>query len=380
MSAKDKREEEKKKEKEKEIIKEVFNLNLYEFIDEYTDKGSGKMPDCYLRAKKEGLPDLAIEVKTLRRDLDRPVDDKTLDQIQKEAQSGIIEHSLSIRNLHIILKLELPLYKNIPPKRVENHTWNDLKKELDKYKEKWESILDKISDIEKLLESEDEDIYVKDLPPEKKDELRKIIEDIKRQDRKFLEYNITYFTYLYLDIHAEICTEKIKDVKKIIQDNKEEGLKWRIKDFLKTYFSEELGIACPQVSVSEESSENGFIFTIRFIVFWGPEEIEFHIEEIERYVERSKGKFENLRKVKSDKSDKSSHWELLLVKGETGIRDSFKSFVEKLDKELENKGYDCLFYVKEPDSWFGIYHLIIRMDNRMGDDWKTQILGILNKA
>jgi hypothetical protein len=70
----------------------------------------------------------------------------------------------------------------------------------------------------------------------------------------------------------------------------------------------------------------------------------------------------------------------LLVKGETRIRDSFKSFVEKLDKGLENKGYDCLFYVKEPDGWFGVYHLIIRMDNRMGDDWKTQISGILNKA
>jgi hypothetical protein len=80
MSAKNKREEEKK------ILKEVFNLDLYEFVYEYTDKGSGKaseqMPDCYLRSKKEGLPDLAIEVKTLERRMstfqvhDRINDDK----------------------------------------------------------------------------------------------------------------------------------------------------------------------------------------------------------------------------------------------------------------------------------------------------------------
>jgi hypothetical protein len=80
MSAKNKREEEKK------ILSEVFNLDLYEFVDEYTDKGSGKaseqMPDFYLRSKKEGLPDLAIEVKTLERRMstfqvhDRINDDK----------------------------------------------------------------------------------------------------------------------------------------------------------------------------------------------------------------------------------------------------------------------------------------------------------------
>jgi len=39
MSANNKREEEKK------ILNEVFNLDLYEFVDEYTDKGSGKASD-----------------------------------------------------------------------------------------------------------------------------------------------------------------------------------------------------------------------------------------------------------------------------------------------------------------------------------------------
>jgi hypothetical protein len=72
MSAENKRKEENKREKEKMILNEVFNLDLHEFVDEYADEGSGKAlgktPDFYLRSKEEGLPDLAIEVKTLQRD------------------------------------------------------------------------------------------------------------------------------------------------------------------------------------------------------------------------------------------------------------------------------------------------------------------------
>jgi hypothetical protein len=329
------------------------------------------MPDFYLRSKKEGLPDLAIEVKTLERDYDRRADYETLPEVE--------EHHLSVKDFHFVLKLDLLAYKNPPPKKVRG-VWYSLKEELDKYKEKWEYVLDRIIGIEKLLENEDEDIYVKDLTHEKKDELRKIIDDIKRQDKRFLEGPDNYFhsNYLCLDIHAEVCPKRVRDVKTTIQNSKEEGLKWRIKDFLKDYFSKELGILPQQVVVDGKSSENGFIFTILFVLYWKEEEgVEFYMKEIERYVKRSKGKFEHLRKVKSDKSDGRPHWELLLVKGETRIRDSFKSFIEKLDKELEKKGYDCLFYVKEPDSWFGIYHLIIRMDlgtgTSVGDDWKKQI-------
>jgi hypothetical protein len=369
MSAKDGERKKKEKEEEKKILKEVFNLDFYERVDEYTDEASGKMPDCYLRSKKEGLPDLAIEVKTLRRDHDRPADYETLPKVE--------EHHLSIKDFHFVLKLDLLGYKNPPLKKVRGVWEGKFKKELDKYKEKWEYVLDRIGDIEKMLESEYKDIYVKDLPHERKDELRKIIADIKRQDKRFLEYNTTYFTYLCLDMHAEIYTKKIKDIKRVIQDNKEEGLKWRIKDFLTTYFSKELGIAPQQVVVDEKDSENGFIFPIRFIVFWEPEEIEFHMEEIERYVERSKGKFETLRKVKSDKSDKSPHWELLLVKGEAVVYHSFDSFIKKIEEWLKKNGYDYLLGVRDSG---GVYYLIIRMDNRMGDDWKTQILGILNKV
>jgi hypothetical protein len=392
MSAKDNRKE------EENILNEVFNLDLYEFVDEYTDKGSGKaseqMPDFYLRSKKEGLPDLAIEVKTLRRDYDRSADYETPPEVE--------EHHLSVKDFHVVLKLDLLVYKNPPPMKVKR-VWDSLKKELDKYKEKWESILDRISDIEKLLENEDKDIYVKDPPHEKKDELRKIIEDIKRQDERFLKYNITYFTYLCLDMHAEICQEKIGDVKTTIQNNKEEGLKWRIEDFLKTYFSKELGISPDKVVVDKESSGNGFIFPIRFVLHWKvEEEVKFYMEEIGSYVERSKGKFEHLRKVKSDKSDGSSHLELLLVKGSLVADRDFNSFIEKIKAELTKKGYDCLLCIRkrkegEDDefitieikngtvrssggSWDGNYYLIIRMDNGMGDDWKTQISGILNEV
>jgi hypothetical protein len=398
MSAKNKREEEKK------ILNEVFNLGTYyDFVDEYTDKNSEKLPDCYLRSKKEGLPDLAIEVKTLEREYDRTVDDATLDQIQKETQDGIMEHSFSIRNLHIVLKLKLPLYKNIPPKPIMRTYWDDLKKELNKYKEKWEYVLDRISDIEKLLENEDEDIYVKDLPHEKKDKLRKIIDDIKRQDKRFLEEPYIYVYYLCLDIHVETCPKRVRDVKTTIQNSKEEVLKWHIEDFLEDYFSEKLGISPQQVVVDEESSENGFIFTIWFVLYPKvEEEVKFYMEEIERYVEESKGKFEHLRKVKSDKSDGSSHLELLLVKGSLVADRDFNSFIEKIKAELTKKGYDCLLCIRkrkegEDDefitieikngtvrvsggNWDGNYYLIIRMDNEMGGYWKTQISGILSEV
>jgi len=280
MSAKDKREEEEK------ILKEVFNLDLYEFVDEYTDKGSGKasgkMPDFYLRSKKEGLPDLAIEIKTLERDLDRTADFE---------MPSIPEYSLSVGNFRVVLRLNLIPWKEVQPKRMLR-LWENLGKELSKYRKEWEYRLNEVSD-----------------------------------KKAWLEEHIT--------------------------------------NFLRNYFFANNPV--PSRSVRSKDEGDNLIFTITPpAIGWAPEDPAFHIEKIEEYVEESKGKFESLRKVKSDKSDDSPHWGLLLVKGETRIRDSFRSFVEKLDKELEKKGYDCLFYVREPDSWFGIYHLIIRMDNGDG--------------
>jgi hypothetical protein len=295
MSAKNKREEEKK------ILNEVFNLDLYEFVDEYTDKGSGEaseqMPDFYLRSKKEGLPDLAIEVKTLRRDLDRP---------EYFEMPNIPEYSLSVRNFHVVLRLNLILWKEVSPKKVLR-LWENLGKELSKYKEEWE----------------------------------------KELDRLWLEK--------------------------------------RIKDFLLNYFSEKLqkqeSLNKPLIRVRPESEGDNLTFTITPVIGWASEDPVFHIEEIERYVKRSKGKFENLRKVKSDKSDDSPHWELLLVKGEAVAYQSFNSLIEEIKKGLNKNGYDYLLGVRDSG---GIYYLIIRIDKGVGvsegDDWKTQILGILNKV
>jgi len=288
-----------KSREEEMILNEVFNLGLYEFVDEYTDKASGKMPDFYLLSKEEGLPDLAIEIKTLRRDLDRP----------EYYEGPIPKYSLSFRNFWVVLQLNLMPLKEVSPKKV-SELWENLGKELSKYKEEWEKELDKLR------------------------------------------------------------------------------LEERIRDFLWNYFFEKLqeqeSLNKPMIMVRPESEGDNLIFTITLVIGWASEDPAFHIKKIEEYVEKSKGKFDNLRKVKADKSDFSPHWELLLVKGETGIGDSFNSFVEKLDIELEKKGYDCLFYVKELGSWFGIYHLIIRMDlgtgTSVGDDWKTQIMRILNKV
>jgi len=140
MSAENNREEEKK------IISEVFNLDLYEVVDEYTDKGSGKaskkMPDCYLRSKKEGFPDLAIEVKTLRRDLDRPADFEL---------PNIPEYSLPVGNFHVVLRLNLIPLKEVSPKKMLR-LWENLGKELSKYKEEWEYGLNEASDKKAWLE------------------------------------------------------------------------------------------------------------------------------------------------------------------------------------------------------------------------------------
>jgi hypothetical protein len=377
MSAENKRKEKENKrrrEEEKKILSEVFNLDFHEFVDEYTDEGPGKAlgktPDFYLRSKEEGLPDLAIEVKTLRRDHDRPADyDKPLE---------VKEHYLSVKDFQFVLKLDLPVHKNPDPIKVKK-IWHSLKEELDKYEEKWEYILDRISDIENILENEDKDIYVKDLPHEKKDELRKIIDDIKRQDERFVKSlpNDILFAYTCLATYPEICQIKIKDVEGKIKESKEKGLSSRVADFIWYHFMDELKDFPKNyvMKVKKEGVKDNSIFiATRFTITMEPEDPVFHIKEVERYVERSKGKFENLRKVKSDKSDDSPHWELLLVKGLLVAYYRFNSLIEEIEEWLKKNGYDYLLGVRDSG---GIYYLIIRMDKGVGvsggGDWKTQI-------
>ncbi len=409
MSAKNKREEEKK------ILKEVFNLDFHEFVNEYTDKGSGKMPDFYLRSKKEGLPDLAIEVKTLQRDDYRILDEGSLGKALKKIQSAIAEHSLSIGNLPIVLRLRKPFSVGMPPIPVEG-TWNSLKKELDKYKEKWEYILGRISEIEKILEDEDQEKYVKDLSQQKKEQLRKIIGDIEKQDEEFLKgphYVDPYFFYSCLGKDIETCAERVRNVKTIIQISKEKWIKQRIKGFVEAYFYKELGTYLSKktdregwkLNITEVDSENGYILDILFFFLYRDEgEIAFHIEKIKEYVEESIGKFDTLRKQKFEKSDHRLHLELLLVKGETVLDPSFNFLTEKIEDWLKKNGYDYLLFpikqeaeeeivveinrttgeVRSLGAGESVYYLIIRMDKGVGvsegDDWKTQVMRILNEG
>jgi len=359
---------EKHRKNEEEILSDFFNfiiMNLntyYESVDEYTDKCLSlyKMPDFYLRSKKEGLPDLAIEIKTLQRDYDRPTNDET--------KSETKEYCLSIKDFHVILRLDLINWVSISPKAVKRY-WNELEKELSKYKRKWEDILDRINEIEKILENEDQEKCTKDLSNQKKEELKIIIDYIKSQDEKFVEGSANLI-YLGLDIHAETFTKKIKDVKASIQDNKEEGIKERIKSFLEDYFSEmkkqgKLNESAT-MRVKDENKGDCLVFTVRFTITWESEDINFHIEKIEKYIKESEEKFKNLREVKSNKSDESSHLEVLFVKG-MFVTSSLDCYIEKLKEELENKlkqkNYKCL--LRASNKYNGIYYLIIYMNKGM---------------
>jgi hypothetical protein len=391
---------------EEKILNEVFNLDFHEFLDEYTDKGSGKMPDFYLWSKEEGLPDLAIEVKTLQRDEYRILEENSLDNALKKIKSAVLEHSLSIGNLHIVLRLRISFSVGVPPGPVER-TWNSLKKELDKYKEKWEYILGRINEIEKILEDEDQEKYVKDLSHQKKEQLRKIIGDIEKQDEGFLKDTPRD---LCLGKDIETCAERVMNVKTIIQTSKEEWIKQRIKGFVEAYFYKELGTRLSKKldregwkpNISEVDSGNGYTLDILFLFHYIDEgEIAFHIKKIKEYVEESIGKFDTLRKQKFEKSDHSLHLELLLVKGETVLDPSFNSLIEEIEKWLNKNGHDYLLCpikqeaeeeivfetkrttdeVRILGAGEAVYYLIIHMNGEkgrsIGDDWKTQIRKIL---
>jgi hypothetical protein len=303
-----------KSREEEKILNEVFNLDFHEFVDEYTDKGSGKMPDFYLLSKEEGLPDLAIEVKTLRRDLDRP----------EYYEGPIPKYSLSFRNFWVVLQLNLQPLKEVSPKQVLR-LWENLGKKLSKYKKEWEKELDGLR-------------------------LGKHVENFLRN----------YFSEKKEQNYSSEAEQKQKNLE---QQKKEKKKK----------------LNKPMVRL--ESEGDNLTFTITPVVFHASEDPAFHIKKIEEYVEESKGKFDNLRKVKSDKSDDSPHWELLLVKGLLVADRDFNFLIEEIKKELNKNGYDYLLGVRDSG---GIYYLIIRMDKVVGvsegDNWKTQIMTILNKA
>jgi hypothetical protein len=88
----------------------------------------------------------------------------------------------------------------------------------------------------------------------------------------------------------------------------EARLEEHISNFLWNYFFADN--SAPRRGVRSGDEGDNLIFTITPpVIGWAPEDPAFHIEKIEKYVEESKGKSDNLRKVKSDKSDYSPKYQ-----------------------------------------------------------------------
>jgi hypothetical protein len=143
---------EKQKKSEEKTLNEFFellgifigNLDAHcEPVSEYADKYSEGLPDFYLKSKKEGCPDLAIEIKTLQRDYDRFASYEKPFEFKK--------HNLVIENFHINIELNLPNYADFSPKSIKKHWDNlNLEKEFSKHREKWKDIFNR--DIKEGLE------------------------------------------------------------------------------------------------------------------------------------------------------------------------------------------------------------------------------------
>ncbi|MBX0312696.1 MAG: hypothetical protein JHC31_13165 [Sulfurihydrogenibium sp.] len=326
----------------KKLLDECF-----ERIDEYTDICSDNLPDFYLRSKVDGIPDLAIELKTLERDHDRFADYKEPFEVE--------DRNLTVRDLKFVIRLNPPGFVFPSPIGVLK-LWDKFENELKEFEKRLEYIVDAINILEKKLEDENQDMYLKDLSREQKKELVKVIRVIRQEGGKLAEYTDFIHTLSYFEIWLETDggTSKIGDFRKIIKRNRE-FLKQYIKYFLEDYFNEKVCKNYPDCLVSanikeQEGQENQFIFTVRFSKMWKSEDINFHVEKIVKFIEDSKKKFEKLREVKSDKLDKNPHLELLLVKVTSFAIDTFESHVKELYEKLMQRGYNYPFYsVKELD-------------------------------
>jgi hypothetical protein len=320
----------------------------FERIDEYTDRHSGGLPDFYLRSKVNGIPDLAIEVKTLQRDYDRFADYKKPFEIK--------EYKLTIRDLEFVINLNPPGYAFPSPRKVVK-LWGEFENELKEFGRRLEHIADAINTLEKKLEDKSQDMYLKDLSREQKEELVKVIRDIKQRGGKVAEYTDFIRVLSYFEICLEIGGDanKIGDFREIIKRNRE-FLKQYTKYFLEDYFNKKVCKDCPDCRASaspreQEGQENQFIFTVYLVIkMWKSEDIDFHVGKIEEFIEESKKKFEKLREVKSGKLDKNLHLELLLVKVTSLAIGTFEDHVKELHERLMQRGYNYSFYpVKKLD-------------------------------
>jgi hypothetical protein len=315
----------------------------FERIDEYTDRHSDSLPDFYLRSKVDGIPDLAIEIKTLQRDYDRFTDYKEPPKVE--------DRNLKIRDLEFVIKLKLPFFILPPPKKVKR-LWNELKNELKNLEKDLEYITDRMSVIKKKLEHEYQDMYVKDLEEKKRERLKEIVCDIYWKNRDFVIYTDFSSSLIFpcLGIHIDECEFNVGYVKKKIEDNKEKWLKQYVEKFLEDYFSIKLCMNSQEEKRVNVKNSELFTFIVSFDAYWESEDINFHIEKIVEFIEESKKKFEKLRKEKSDKSDKNPHLELLIVEVTSFAIETFESHVKGLYEKLMQRGYNYPFYsVKELD-------------------------------
>jgi len=334
----------------KELLEDCF-----ERIDDYTDRCSEGLPDFYLRSKVDRVPDLAIEVKTLQRDYDRFAN--------YNESSEIKDHKLTIGDFELVIKLNPPGFIFPPPKKVRK-LWNEFENELKNLKKDLEYIIDRMNAIEKELENEDQDTYVKDLKKEKKEKLKEIVCDIHRESKDFVIHTDFRRIFPCLGIHIDKCEFEIGYVKKEIKDSKEEWLKQYIENFLENYFSIKLCMNFQEKRNINVKNPESFTFIVSFDPYWKSEDVNFHVEKIEEFIEESKKKFENLRGTKSDKLDKNPHLELLLIKVTSFMIETFKDRVKELYEKLMQRGYNYPFYpVKDLDNPLNLSEFFVDPNN-----------------
>jgi hypothetical protein len=139
---------------------------------------------------------------------------------------------------------------------------------------------------------------------------------------------------------------------KELSHKQKEELNEDVKNFLEDYFNGK-GKNYPFYYIAkadlEEQKEQGnqFIFTVSFSVTWNSENIDYYI----KIIEESKKKFENLRKMKSDKLDKNPHLEFLLIEVPSFTIKTPEDHAKELYEKFKQRGYDYPFYLfKNPDN------------------------------
>jgi len=149
------------------------------------------------------------------------------------------------------------------------------------------------------------------------------------------------------NIDLEYILDKMNNIEK--NSDKGEWLRQNIGNFLEKYFLEKTS-----GHVTAEIKDN-YTFIIKFFPYWENQEYSalkskdinsyFYIGKIEEFIKKSEKKFGNLTKVKSDKSDKNHHLELLLVEATFIAVEDLKDRVKELYEKLVQRGYSYPIYL-----------------------------------